>query len=681
MLQWSLKHKSNSHETKTTARPWLVLAVFFYFLLVPVRPVAAQSIAASNSSLNQGVAIIQQPLGLAATDIRLVIANIIRAALGLLGLVLLVLFLYGGFLYMTSGGNEEQVASAKKILINASVGLGIILSAYAIVLFVMRLLGLGGLTGSEGGAPLTAPGEENFIGSGALGSVIKDHYPGRNQKDVPRNTKIVITFSKPINPESFIINSNHSQDSNNNPIYGDCLNQGAGMNWETDCDTIKPSNSAGDYITITRADNHDPIRGAAVLASYENGKVYTIVIRPYDNLGSATDKLPYLVHVGKGITINDPANNNPSIFKGRPSGRDLYEWNFTTDTKLDTDPPRVSSVFPTAGTTEAKNSAIQIDFSEAMDPIGLQGAFASSTGGFYTLRGNKIFLKSGKSSLPAGNFHLTNGYRTLEFTPSKECGENACGGKVYCMPVCDLAGANCHEDGYEILLKAAETFSTNSFESVPFSGAMDLAGNALDSSPYGTVQVAPTSTPIFPNQKAPDNYFWNFILNDTIDVTAPYIQQVSPGPDADYVAADADFWLQFSKRMLADPMYTIGVEEKPVPSEPLCHVPRVSFDFVNGTTLTRLQHCSFYASSTADLPRHYYFPTVGSQVEDVHFNCFYPGKGPLDNDSVTKVSLLCDSQHPDQCCAVTTSTPFCCNGLATSTNQTACLTNLRANSP
>ena len=652
----------------------MILAVFFYFLTVPLHPAAAQSIAASDSSLNQGIAVIQQPLGLPATDIRLIIANIIRAALGLLGLVLIVLFLYGGFLYMTSGGNEEQVASAKKILVNASIGLGIILSAYAIVLFVMRLLGLSGLIGSEGGAGLTAPVEDNFRGSGALGSVIKDHYPGRNQKDVSRNTKIAVTFRKPINPNSFIINSNQSKGSDGNPIYGDCLNQGTGMNWETDCDQIK---SGADYITLARIDTNEIIRGAAILASYESGKLYTIVIRPYDTLDSPTAKIPYRVHVGKGITINDPNNGNPSIFKGRPAGRDLYEWDFTTDTALDTVPPRVSSVFPSAGATEAKNSAIQIDFSEAIDPIGLQGAFVSTAAGYYALRGNNIFLKSGKSGLPVGTFRLTNGYRTLEFTPSKECGDNACGGKIYCLPVCDLAGANCDHDDYKILLKAATTFSVNSFEAAPFSGAMDLAGNALDGNSDGRVQAASSTASVFPGQEMPDNYFWGFTLNDKVDLTAPYIQRVFPGVDADYIPANADFGLVFSKRMLADPMYAIGVEEQPAPAEPLCRVPRVSFDLLNGTTLTRLEHCPF-----VDTARHYYFPTVDSQVEDVHFNCFYPGKGPLGFDPATKSSLVCDDQRPNQCCAAVAGTaPFCCDGTASLTDQKTCLTNLRANSP
>ena len=79
-------------------------------------------------------------LDLPATDIRLIIAQIIRAILGLLGIIALGLMLYGGFVYMTSAGNEEKVGQARKILINAAIGIMIILSALAIAQFVINQL-------------------------------------------------------------------------------------------------------------------------------------------------------------------------------------------------------------------------------------------------------------------------------------------------------------------------------------------------------------------------------------------------------------------------------------------------------------------------------------------------------------------------------------------------------------
>src|SRR3989338_296855 len=74
------------------------------------------------------------------TDIRIIIAKIIRAAFGLLGIIALGFMLYGGFIYMTSGGNEDKVEQARKILINATIGLAIILSSLAIVQFVLSKL-------------------------------------------------------------------------------------------------------------------------------------------------------------------------------------------------------------------------------------------------------------------------------------------------------------------------------------------------------------------------------------------------------------------------------------------------------------------------------------------------------------------------------------------------------------
>ena len=53
---------------------------------------------------------------LQAPDIRVVIANIIRMALGFLGFIVVVLILYGGFLRMSAGGKEETIEKAKKVL-------------------------------------------------------------------------------------------------------------------------------------------------------------------------------------------------------------------------------------------------------------------------------------------------------------------------------------------------------------------------------------------------------------------------------------------------------------------------------------------------------------------------------------------------------------------------------------
>lgn len=78
--------------------------------------------------------------GLEISDPRQIIAKIIKIILGFLGIVAVILILYGGFLWMTAAGNEENIAKAKKLLMAGVIGLVIILSAFAITNFVLNSL-------------------------------------------------------------------------------------------------------------------------------------------------------------------------------------------------------------------------------------------------------------------------------------------------------------------------------------------------------------------------------------------------------------------------------------------------------------------------------------------------------------------------------------------------------------
>ncbi len=63
------------------------------------------------------------------------VAGIINIALGLLGLIAVVLIVIGGFIWMTAAGNEEKIATAKKLLFAALIGLVIIITAWSIANF------------------------------------------------------------------------------------------------------------------------------------------------------------------------------------------------------------------------------------------------------------------------------------------------------------------------------------------------------------------------------------------------------------------------------------------------------------------------------------------------------------------------------------------------------------------
>ncbi len=66
--------------------------------------------------------------------------RIINVALGLLGVIAVVIILIGGFKWMTAGGNEDKVAEARKMIFAGIIGLAIILSAWAIAKFVIQSL-------------------------------------------------------------------------------------------------------------------------------------------------------------------------------------------------------------------------------------------------------------------------------------------------------------------------------------------------------------------------------------------------------------------------------------------------------------------------------------------------------------------------------------------------------------
>lgn len=78
--------------------------------------------------------------GLGTADVRSTIASIIRVAMGLLGIVAVVIILVGGFKWMTAGGNDDQVGEAKKWIFSGVIGLVIILSAYALASFIITQL-------------------------------------------------------------------------------------------------------------------------------------------------------------------------------------------------------------------------------------------------------------------------------------------------------------------------------------------------------------------------------------------------------------------------------------------------------------------------------------------------------------------------------------------------------------
>lgn len=75
-----------------------------------------------------------------STNIQSLVGTVISTFLSILGVIFLVLMVYGGFLWMTAQGAEEEVTKAKKLITQAVIGLAIVMGAYAISYFVTSAL-------------------------------------------------------------------------------------------------------------------------------------------------------------------------------------------------------------------------------------------------------------------------------------------------------------------------------------------------------------------------------------------------------------------------------------------------------------------------------------------------------------------------------------------------------------
>jgi pilus assembly protein TadC len=110
---------------KTLSKVILVLS----FLFVLATPVLAQDIL--------GIRIVDEAVILSNEDPKAVTVMIINIILSFLGLVALVIILFGGFKWMTSAGNQEEIGKAKKILIAGLIGLIIVLLSWGITNYII----------------------------------------------------------------------------------------------------------------------------------------------------------------------------------------------------------------------------------------------------------------------------------------------------------------------------------------------------------------------------------------------------------------------------------------------------------------------------------------------------------------------------------------------------------------
>jgi len=109
--------------------------VIFSFLVLIMAPVFifAQQAQAVDMGMNYA-----KNLGLPDRDPREAAVSLVRLLMTFLGIIAVIIILYGGFLWMTAAGNEDKVDTAKKLIGAGVIGLIIILAAFLIVNFVVQ---------------------------------------------------------------------------------------------------------------------------------------------------------------------------------------------------------------------------------------------------------------------------------------------------------------------------------------------------------------------------------------------------------------------------------------------------------------------------------------------------------------------------------------------------------------
>jgi len=140
--------------------------------------------------------------GLQNTPLPVIIGRLINVALSFVGIIFLVLMIVAGFRWMTAGGDAEKVEKAKKTLINATIGMVLILGSFAITNFVLSSINQATSTGSLNGSSFnggnggftTGGGRPGFGGGSSTAFAVSAIRPEGNLSI--RNVKVTATFSR-----------------------------------------------------------------------------------------------------------------------------------------------------------------------------------------------------------------------------------------------------------------------------------------------------------------------------------------------------------------------------------------------------------------------------------------------------------------------------------------------------
>ena len=126
---------------KKLTQPLVVVAVSAFVLVGVLAPVASADsswFASTSSEVLKGVNDVGGTQN--TTNLTTFISSIIDVLLFIVGAVAVIMIIVGGIKYVTSGGDQNNVKSAKDTILYSVIGLIVALLAYAFVKFVVTNL-------------------------------------------------------------------------------------------------------------------------------------------------------------------------------------------------------------------------------------------------------------------------------------------------------------------------------------------------------------------------------------------------------------------------------------------------------------------------------------------------------------------------------------------------------------
>ncbi len=308
----------------------------------------ATQVSAQNEGDTFGLKPVDNALTLGGGDIREIAARFINIALGLLGIITVGLILYGGFLYMTAGGNEDRVAEGKKYIVNAVIGLVIIFSAWAIVQFVFNQLnsainGGSDVASDNGSSDLPDPGScegdnynaddcDRFCQDNPGASIcqerefyVKAITPGSDSENQiltgMKNVTVRVLFSRPLSDENDISKA-ASLVINNNPLPIKISlvegNRVLEINYVENGVATPFRVNSGNYITVTVNPDLKDTSGKSLKTKYSVGEVTygnTGYFTVDEDINDATKPAVEQISLNglSGTDLNFPLNSNFTI--------------------------------------------------------------------------------------------------------------------------------------------------------------------------------------------------------------------------------------------------------------------------------------------------------------------------------------------------------------------------------